>query len=135
MASIPGPPPYDAASVEIEARKIYGREAIYPEWKKMEDQKENSVHVSRRRYAVNIFSQLKGLMFDNTPDAELEFVLGKETRLGASIHTFFMRYPIHVEWLNSKREVVEEKTFRPWVLNYTPKHKASYIVERRVELK
>lgn len=86
-----------------------------------------------RRYALSWFDQFWGLMLDNTPDAELEFVLAKPTRFGASIHTLFIRYPILVEWLDEDRVVVESVILKPWVLNHTPKVSAKYIIETRAD--
>lgn len=86
-----------------------------------------------RRFARGWFEQFKGLMFDNTPGAELEFDLGIEKYWGASVHTFFMRYSIKVEWLNSSRVLVDSKELRPWIMICFPRAKARYIVERRIE--
>lgn len=76
------------------------------------------------------FKQLKGLMLDNTPNAELKFVFKKPTM--ASVHTLFMRYSIQVQWCNASGEVLEEKVLNPWVINYTPKQECWFFVERRI---
>lgn len=61
------------------------------------------------KYARTWFEQFKGLMFDNTPNAEIEFEFKQPTRIGASIHTCFMRYPIKVQWYRFGRKQMEYK--------------------------
>ena len=86
-----------------------------------------------KRYARTWFAQFKGLMFDNSPDAELEFEFSRPTRFGASVNTCFMRYPVLVQWLDSDRKVMEERVMRPWIINHTPKEAAKYIIEKRIK--
>jgi hypothetical protein len=69
-------------------------------------------------------SQEVGLMFSGRKKAV--FFLGKEQRI--CVHTFFVFFPILVEFLDSKRKVVERTVMRPFSFYY-PKHKAKYIVE------
>lgn len=84
-----------------------------------------------RKKATSFLDRVRGLMFESTGEVELEFVLPKETRHGASVHTFFMQYPIRVEWFNSKRELVDWVVLQPWTFNYTPVNPAKYILERK----
>lgn len=70
--------------------------------------------------------KLRGLMFSKRRN--LLFDLGKETRFGAIIHTFFVFFPIKVYWLNPKREIVDYKIVRPFWIGI-PASKARYIIE------
>lgn len=85
------------------------------------------------RYARSWWEQFMGLMFDTSPGAQLEFEFSHPTRFGASIHTMFMNYPIRATWLDEKRNVLEEKTFKPWMIHYTPKHASKYLIEKRID--
>jgi len=66
-----------------------------------------------------MFSKKRNLIFD----------LGKETRLGAIIHMFFVFYPIDVYWLDEKKEIVDKReSLKPFMIAI-PQKKARYIVE------
>ena len=74
----------------------------------------------------NWFKKFRGLMFSKRRN--LLFDLGKETKLGAIIHTFFVFFPIKVYWLNSLKEIVDYKLVKPFRIGI-PSGKARYIVE------
>jgi uncharacterized membrane protein (UPF0127 family) len=79
----------------------------------------------------NFFSRGRGLMF-RRPLAEDEvylFVLGRESRLDAAIHMFFVSFPIAVVWLDASRWVVHTVLARPWWPYYAPPRPARYFLE------
>jgi len=80
-------------------------------------------------WATTTNQKMLGLMFRKEIERPLVLVLDNETRLGASIHMCFMRFPIDAVFLDSERKVVDKTTLKPWALNYTPKKPAKYVVE------
>jgi len=68
-----------------------------------------------------MFSRRKTLTFD----------FKKERKV--SLHTFFVFFPIKVEYLDAKKNVVETTIMKPFTF-YTPKKKARYIVETPIDL-
>jgi uncharacterized membrane protein (UPF0127 family) len=88
--------------------------------------------IKKVKFAETIFSRFKGLMFLHKKnfDFALVFVLDNESRLSASIHMMFMRFPIDVLWLNARKRVVDKhNSLKPWALNATPKKAAAFIIE------
>ncbi len=63
----------------------------------------NCLIASKARIADSFLLRLKGLMFRKSIDKE-EALIFYQT---PSIHTFFMRFPIEVVFLNQKMQVVE----------------------------
>lgn len=63
----------------------------------------NCLIASKALVADNFFLRLRGLMFRKNMDEE-EALIFYHT---SSIHTFFMRFPIEVVFLNHKMQVVE----------------------------
>ena len=51
-----------------------------------------------------------------------------ELSLGKSIHSFFMRFPIDLIFLDENFTVVELTTLKPWRF-YTPKEKVKWVLE------
>ena len=51
----------------------------------------------------------KGLMFESAEkfDYALVFVLESETRLGASVHMMFVRFPIDIVYMDAGKKVVD----------------------------
>jgi uncharacterized membrane protein (UPF0127 family) len=92
-----------------------------------------SVVVGRRRLrmetAATPLEKFIGLMFRRSLGHALVFVLGRETRLGASIHSFFVFFPFDAAWLDGRGRVVDLASVRPFTPNVTPKKPAAYIVE------
>src|SRR3989339_1084105 len=73
-------------------------------------------------------SRLVGLMFSNPSAAILK--ANRESINGTSIHTFFMRFPIDVIWLNENLEIVDlRKNVRPYQVLVIPSRKAMYVLE------
>ncbi len=83
------------------------------------------------KVANNFFSRFKGLMLkpELKDGSGLIIDLKKERKWDASVHTFFMRFPIDLIFMDSQnivKEVVEG--LRPWRL-YFPKNNARYVIE------
>jgi hypothetical protein len=80
--------------------------------------------------AESFFKKALGLMFRKNLEGALVLTLPRETRVGASIHTFFMRFPIDVLFLDEERRVVDTAfNVRPWTFNVTPRSPVRYVVE------
>lgn len=88
--------------------------------------------VARVKIAGSFFRRFRGLMLENKKnfDYALVFPFEKESRLEASIHMLFMRFPIDVLWLDARRHVVDKRAaLKPWMLHAAPKKAAAFIVE------
>ena len=82
--------------------------------------------------AKTFASKALGLMFRKKFDGVLVIDLGFETRRGAAIHTFFMRFDIDVFFVNGKYKVVDAvRNIKPWKILIMPKKACRYIVEAR----
>jgi uncharacterized membrane protein (UPF0127 family) len=79
----------------------------------------------------NFFSRGRGLMFRRSlsPEEVHLFVLDRENISGATIHMFFVFFPISVIWLDAGRRVVDKALARPWRPYYAPSRPACYFVE------
>ena len=69
----------------------------------LRNKSKNCLIASKARVAENFLLRLKGFMFRKSIDGE-EALIFYHT---PSIHTFFMRFPIEVVFLNQKMQVVE----------------------------
>lgn len=80
----------------------------------------------RAEVADNFLSRAKGLMFKQK--------LGKNKGLlmrfsfSRSIHSFFMRFPIDLIFLDKQKTVVELKTLKPWKF-YFPTSQSTWVLE------
>lgn len=91
--------------------------------------------ISSHRIADNMFSRAKGLMFSRQKDFDygLIFDLERETKIGASIHMFFVFFPINLVFLDSNKRIIDLKLgLKPWQMT-KPKTKCRYIIELPVE--
>lgn len=52
-----------------------------------------------------------------------------DSRLGSSIHMFFMQFDIGVVWINSSMQVVDRKLAHRWQSNLSPRLPARFILE------
>ena len=76
------------------------------------------------------FERAKGLMFRKHFNGIMILALPRKTRVNASIHTFFMNFPIDVLFLDEEKRVVDKAlNIKPWTINVTPKKSAKYVVE------
>ncbi|MBN1484222.1 MAG: DUF192 domain-containing protein [Chloroflexia bacterium] len=82
-------------------------------------------------YCDTFLSRGRGLTFRRTlpPDEAYVFVLDRESIVEATIHMFFVFFPIAVIWLDSDHCVVDKTLARPWRPYYAPKQPARYFVE------
>ena len=93
--------------------------------------------IKKIKIADSFFRKFKGLVFEKKEnfDYGLIFHLEREGRINASIHMLFVFFPIDAVFLNSKKKVVDiARNLRPFILNYTPKKAAKYIVELPIGL-
>jgi len=74
-----------------------------------------------------MLSQAIGLMFSRKRKCILAF--GKEQII--PLHTWFVFFPIEVEFFDSSKRLVERAVMQPFS-TYTPKMKAQYVVETPV---
>lgn len=76
-------------------------------------------------------SRGRGLMFRRRlrEDEALIFVEHKESIGGASIHMFFVFFPIAVIWLDANQCVVDAKLAQPFRPYYAPAKPAQYFIE------
>ena len=92
----------------------------------------NIVIEKKVKFALNFFSQAKGLMFESKInfDYALIFPLATKTIAGASIHCLFVFFPIDVIYLDENKIVVDiKRNVPPFALYRAPKKPAKYFVE------
>ena len=93
--------------------------------------KKNKV-LEKVKYATGTFGKFMGLMFEkkNNFDYALVFDFGEEKRISASIHMFFVFFRIDAVYLDKEKTVVDiARGLKPFMLNYTPKKKARFLIE------
>lgn len=73
----------------------------------------------------------RGLMFRRNLAAGQAylFVEGRESTAQATIHMFFVFFPIAVLWLDHDRRVVDKVLARPFRPYYAPRRPAQYYIE------
>ncbi|MFZ5822294.1 MAG: DUF192 domain-containing protein [Chloroflexota bacterium] len=86
---------------------------------------------ARVKFCDSFPCRLRGLMFRARldPDEGLLLVQGRDSRLDASIHMFFVPFDLNVVWINSDMEVVSKVIAKPWRPAYFPERPARYILE------
>jgi len=78
-------------------------------------------------YCDTFWKKFRGLMFSKPKN--LIFILDKETRFGATIHMFFVFFPIDVYWLDQNKKIIDKSiNLKPFRIAI-PKGKAKYVVE------
>jgi uncharacterized membrane protein (UPF0127 family) len=94
------------------------------------------VIVSRVRWCDSFSCKLRGLMFRRAlpVDEGLLLVESHQSRMGVSIHMFFMFFPIVVIWLDNDFTIVDYKLARPWWPFYAPRVPARYVLETHPSL-
>jgi len=87
--------------------------------------------LTRVRYCGSFFCRLRGLTFRRRlpEDEGVLLVGGRESRMDASIHMFFVFFPIAVVWLDRERRVVDTVIARPFRPLYLPKAPAKDVLE------
>lgn len=85
----------------------------------------------RLRLCATFWARGRGLMFRRRlgEGEALLFDEGRESTLGASIHMFFVFFPIAVIWLDAGRRVVDMRLARPFRPYYAPARPARYFIE------
>lgn len=94
------------------------------------------VILKRVHWCERFFCKFRGLMLraSISPDEGLLLVEKKPSRVNASIHMFFMRFPIAAIWLNENFVVVDKALARPWAPAYAPEKPAQYTLEASPEI-
>jgi len=89
------------------------------------------------RVADTHFKRFKGLMFEKKKDFTyaLIFDLQKESKIGSSVHMFFVFFPIFIIFLDSRKTIIDSTVLNPFTPNYTPKKPARYFIELPITLK
>lgn len=82
----------------------------------------------RTEYADSFWKKFRGLMFRKSLDHALVFDLGKETRHGASIHSFFVFFAFDAIFLDKNKKIVDMKTVSPFGF-CIPRKPSRFIVE------
>ncbi len=81
------------------------------------------------KIADSFFSRFRGLMLKRELKYGLVLKLPDErSKYGSSIHMFFVRFPLDILFADSKKNVVDLVSIKPWK-TYTPKNPARYIIE------
>lgn len=96
----------------------------------------NKIVIKKTKIANTFFKRAKGLMFSLQKNFNyaLIFDLQRSTVVGASIHMFFVFFPINIIYLNEKKEVVDiKKNLKPFQIYNTSK-KTRYIIELPIDL-
>ena len=75
------------------------------------------------------FKKARGLMLRRKLDKALVFLLGRETKIGAAIHSYFVLFSFDIIWLDGQKKVVDMRTVGPFRLIEMPKEKAKYFIE------
>jgi hypothetical protein len=91
----------------------------------------------RTRLADSSFKRFKGLMLESRENFNyaLVFEMPFESRSASSIHMMFMNFPIDALFLDSEKRIVDiAENLQPWVLNFTPKKPAKFIIEMKAGL-
>ena len=85
----------------------------------------------RIRRCDTFLCRLRGLTFRRSigDDEGLLFVESAESRLGTSIHMFFVFFSIGVVWLDRDGVVVDSVLARPFRPYYAPRRPAQYFLE------
>lgn len=85
----------------------------------------------RVRRCDTFLCRLRGLTFRRSLPADegLLFVENAESRMGTSIHMFFVFFAIGVVWLAADGTVVDAKVAKPFRPYYAPRAPARYYLE------
>ncbi len=91
----------------------------------------NKIIIPKTKIANEPLLRFKGLMFEEISkfDYGLVFVFSSEGQVRNSIHMFFVGFPILAVFMDKNKKIVDIAKLEPFVPNYTPKQKASFLVE------
>jgi hypothetical protein len=101
-----------------------------------ENETRGLILVRRVWRADSFFARLRGLMFRRRlgEDEGLLLVGRTESRAEATIHMFFVFFPIGVLWLDRKNRVVDKTVARPFRPAYAPQAPAIGVLECQPEV-
>jgi hypothetical protein len=90
-----------------------------------------TVLLAGARWCESFWCRLRGLQFRSRLNAGEALILaeGRESRAAASIHMFFVPFPIAVVWINTAGRVVDKAEALPWRPYYAPRAPARYTLE------
>lgn len=78
-------------------------------------------------------SRMRGLMFRLRMTKPLLFEFPRVCRVEASVHMFFVFFPIDLIYLDENKRIVDLKeNFKPFSINYTPRAPVKYLIEAPV---
>ena len=93
----------------------------------------NKTVLSDMKYASNIFSISKGLMFASKKKIGRGMCLvmpsKKDKRFSCSVTMLFVFSSLEILFVNKNFKVVDKRTLKPFVLRYTPRGKCKYVIE------
>jgi uncharacterized membrane protein (UPF0127 family) len=89
---------------------------------------EGPLHI---KYCDTFLTQLRGFTLRSllAPDEGLILVGARDSRLGSSIHMFFVSFDLSVIWINSAMQVVDKVLAKSWRPAYFSKQPARYVLE------
>ena len=82
-----------------------------------------------KELADTTWKKTKGLMLRRKLDKALVFLLDRETKIGAAIHSFFVIFSFDIIWLDAGKRIVDMRTVRPFRLIEMPRKAAKYFIE------
>ena len=87
------------------------------------------------KYCRDFFSRFLGLMFKKKLGSQEGILLdqGTASRMGSSIHMFFMHFDLAVIWLDSDHLVVDLTLAKKWKPFYAPATPARFVIETHVD--
>ncbi|MEE8400925.1 MAG: DUF192 domain-containing protein [Candidatus Hydrothermarchaeaceae archaeon] len=87
------------------------------------------LRICRAKVASNFFSRARGLMLKGRLKKGEGLLIEFSSRLKSrSVHSFFMRFPIDLIFIDEDMEVVDLKTLAPWGI-YNPAGQCKFVLE------
>ncbi len=105
-------------------------------WRTIRRAETGEVVLARAKWCASYGCHLRGLMFRRglTEDEGLLFVYRRASVMDATIHMFFVFFPIAAVWLDSAGHVVDAQLAKPWRPIYKPARPARYLIEAHPKL-
>ena len=85
----------------------------------------------RVKHCRSFAERLRGLMFLAGLPAGSGALIdqGRDSRIDAAIHMFFVGFDLGIVWMDSRREIVDLRLAKSWRPFYMPAHPARYVLE------
>ena len=101
------------------------------DWRIVRQGESGAVVLPRAKWCKSFWCHLKGLMLRaSLPEDEgLLFIYNRTSVMDATIHMFFVFFPIAAVWLDDDGVVVDTKLAKPWRPYYAPAKAARYLIE------